>query len=100
MKGAVVTRRTGLGELRSLISEKLGTGAPRLTRSPCLDHLIDENLELLRGTARKQYEDSLDAVLCGYLAAHYWTWGAERNEMIGTMAAVRVGTTMYPPAEQ
>jgi predicted RNase H-like nuclease len=38
----------------------------------------------VRGAALKEYEDKLDAVFCAYLAAHFWTWSYERNEMIGT----------------
>jgi hypothetical protein len=48
--------------------------------------LFDRQLEALRGGALKTYEDTLDALLCAFIAAHYWAWGAERNEMIGTMA--------------
>ncbi len=33
----------------------------------------------------KRYEDTLDAIFCAYLAWHCWRWGAERNEMFGTM---------------
>ena len=39
----------------------------------------------LRGQALKHNEDQLDALLCCYLAAHYWYWGAVRNEMIGDL---------------
>jgi predicted RNase H-like nuclease len=31
-------------------------------------------------------EDQLDAVLCAYIAAHYWLWGEERNQILGTAA--------------
>ena len=48
-------------------------------------NLVGSDLTQLGGRSTKAYEDSLDAVLCAYLAAHYWAWGDQRNEMIGTM---------------
>jgi predicted RNase H-like nuclease len=85
-KGKVRERCDGLMELRGLIRDELATGAPRLVGSNCLTSLVEQRLEGMRAIERKQYEDSIDSVLCGYLAAHYWTWGAERNQVIGTMA--------------
>jgi predicted RNase H-like nuclease len=32
----------------------------------------------------KPVEDMLDAVLCAYIAAHWWFWAAERNILYGT----------------
>ena len=64
----------------------LGGAAPGLVTNPALRELVGRPLESMRGKALKTYEDTLDALLCAFLAAHYWTWGAERNEMIGTMA--------------
>ena len=67
----------------------LGTGSyvpRRVVTNAALRELVDRPLESVRGEALKTYEDTLDALLCAFLAAHYWTWGAERNEMIGTMA--------------
>jgi predicted RNase H-like nuclease len=31
----------------------------------------------------KEVEDQLDAVLCAYIAAHWWYWGSERNTVFG-----------------
>jgi predicted RNase H-like nuclease len=86
-KGKVRERCAGLQELRHLIRDQLGCGTPRLIASSSLTILLEQTLDVMGPSDRKQYEDSLDAVLCGYLAAHYWAWGSERNEMIGTMAS-------------
>lgn len=32
----------------------------------------------------KPVEDQIDAVLCAYIAAHWWFWGRERNRVYGT----------------
>ena len=32
----------------------------------------------------KPIEDQIDAVLCAYLAAHWWTWARARNRVYGT----------------
>jgi predicted RNase H-like nuclease len=34
----------------------------------------------------KPAEDQIDAVICAYIAAHYWYWGRERNTVFGTAA--------------
>jgi predicted RNase H-like nuclease len=31
----------------------------------------------------KEVEDQLDAILCAYIAAHWWYWGLERNSVFG-----------------
>jgi pyridoxamine 5'-phosphate oxidase len=31
----------------------------------------------------KAVEDQLDAIHCAYVAAHWWYWGSERNEVLG-----------------
>jgi len=41
-------------------------------------------LDILKGIALKHYEDKLDAIFCSYLAAYFWAWSYEQNEMIGT----------------
>jgi predicted RNase H-like nuclease len=38
------------------------------------------------GPELKAAEDQLDAVLCAYIAMHYWTWGEERNLVLGSVA--------------
>lgn len=35
----------------------------------------------------KPVEDQLDAVLCAYIAAHWWQWGPARNHVYGTNAS-------------
>jgi predicted RNase H-like nuclease len=83
-KGSVAEKRLGLGKLRQhLIS--LASGSTGLVATPNLRELLGQDLEALRGKGLKCYEDTLDALFCAYLAWHCWRWGAERNEVFGTM---------------
>jgi predicted RNase H-like nuclease len=84
-KGPLAQRRAGLKELQTAIVADLGRGRPRLVRSEVLSELTGHPLDSLRGKMLKRHEDELDALLCAYVAAHYWTWGPERNEMFGSM---------------
>jgi predicted RNase H-like nuclease len=85
-KGRMDSRREGLDNLRRAIVSHLGAGMPALIRNPTLQTLVEQDLSALRGPTLKEYEDRLDAVLCAFIAAHYWAWGRERNEMFGTMS--------------
>jgi pyridoxamine 5'-phosphate oxidase len=75
-RGTLATRRAGLARLRSLMLERL----PRLTPSLPIPDLpaIPET-----GPALKALEDQLDGIQCAYVAAHWWFWGTERNEVLG-----------------
>lgn len=49
-----------------------------------------------RGRKLKDYEDGLDAVVCAYVAAYYWTWGTRRCAIIGTLEGGYIVTPMTP----
>jgi predicted RNase H-like nuclease len=66
--------------------QKLADGSRGLVASPKLIEVLECSLTTLRGEALKRHEDTLDAIFCAYLAWHCWRWGAERNEMFGTLA--------------
>jgi predicted RNase H-like nuclease len=83
-KGSVAKKRLGLEILRRHL-EELASGSMALVMTQELSELLERDLDALRGEALKRYEDTLDAVFCGYLAWHCWRWGEERNEMFGTM---------------
>lgn len=75
-KGTLAQRAAGLGTLRALILNQL----PKLV--PALD---PPNLPEIpkSGKALKSCEDQLDALLCAYIAAYWWHWGRERNDVLG-----------------
>jgi predicted RNase H-like nuclease len=75
-RGRRAERAAGLRRLRGLL----------LSRLP----LLDPSLHPLglpsvpRSGPLKPAEDQIDAVLCAYIAAHYWYWGTTRNRVYGT----------------
>lgn len=75
-RGRLSARAEELARLRSLILERL----PHLTPRLAVDQLppIPAN-----GTQLKALEDKLDAITCAYVAAHWWYWGPERNDVLG-----------------
>ncbi|MDX1983793.1 MAG: DUF429 domain-containing protein [Bryobacteraceae bacterium] len=74
-KGRLAQRRAGLERLRNLMAEGFAELEPSLAAEL---PLVEGN-----GPRRKDVEDRLDAVICAYLAAHWWYWGLERNEVLG-----------------
>jgi predicted RNase H-like nuclease len=82
-KGRVASRKSGLVEFRENLQEFLGKSDPPLIINSMLQSFLKCSLDNLRGISLKHYEDKLDAILCAYLAAYFWVWSYERNEMIG-----------------
>ena len=75
-KGTLAQRAVGLGTLRALILDKLPRLVPALD-PPDLPEIPSS------GKALKTCEDQLDALLCAYIAAYWWHWGRERNDVLG-----------------
>jgi len=40
-----------------------------------------------KGADLKAVEDQLDALICAYVAAHWWYWGLARNWVLGDREA-------------
>jgi predicted RNase H-like nuclease len=82
-KGRVASRKSGLVDFRENFREFLCKSDPPLIINSKLQSLLERSLDTLKGAPLKHYEDMLDATLCAYLAAYFWAWSYERNEMIG-----------------
>lgn len=83
-KGKVAVKRCGLVQLQHhLVS--LQRSEPRLNSSAELEALLNRDIAALNGRELKWYEDVLDALFCSYLALHFWYWGEERAEIIGSL---------------
>ncbi|HEY9694277.1 MAG TPA: DUF429 domain-containing protein [Oculatellaceae cyanobacterium] len=87
-KGKLADRRIELCKLSQYIIDILPTYQPKLDLSfssiPSLrfgGSLISEFPTT--GAALKALEDQLDALICAYVAAHWWYWGVERNLVLG-----------------
>ncbi len=77
-KGTLAERRLELIKLRQYILDILPTLEPTLNLSASSLPEIPTT-----GTALKAVEDQLDSLICGYVAAHWWYWGIERNWVLG-----------------
>ncbi|MDZ7637566.1 MAG: DUF429 domain-containing protein [Bryobacterales bacterium] len=77
-KGTVAQRRAGLLQFQFLLCECLATREPRvmpfqLARSRKQQRIL------------KAHEDRLDAILCAYIGAWWWYWGAQRTCVLGDL---------------
>ena len=75
-KGKLAQRRSELAKLRQYILNILPTLEPSLSVSSLPEIPTT-------GAALKVVEDQLDALICAYVAAHWWYWGTERNWVLG-----------------
>jgi predicted RNase H-like nuclease len=77
-KGLRETRGEELHRLRELM----------LARLPQLNPALSLQLPLIPSKGNlKSAEDQIDAVLCAYIAAHWWFWAKERNRVYGSRTA-------------
>jgi predicted RNase H-like nuclease len=83
-KGSVDARRSGQRELQQRLSE-LSLFDPPLECTSRLSGFLTTDTSSLRGAALKANEDALDAVLCAYIAYHYWFWGAGGIRLLGDL---------------
>lgn len=80
-KGKLADRRAELTKLRNYILTVLPTLDPPLVIPADAIPAIPT-----RGGALKALEDQLDSLICAYVAAHWWYWGAPRNWVLGNLA--------------
>ena len=73
-RGRRAARATELRRLRRLM----------LSRLPLLHPALSLRLPAIPNTGNlKPVEDQIDAVLCAYIAAHWWFWASQRNHVYG-----------------
>jgi predicted RNase H-like nuclease len=98
-KGNVALRRSGQQELQQWL-KKLPNLTPPLESSPMLSEFLATDTNSLRGTALKAHEDGLDAIVCAYIAYHYWFWGSCGTRLFGDVDSgyiiVPIGTKTSP----
>ena len=77
-KGRIAERKEGLSELRSHILTNLKQHTPPL---------LIKDLPIIpdKGKALKALEDQLDSIVCAYVGAHWWFWGCDRNQVLGSL---------------
>lgn len=81
-KGRVRERRKGLRQLAGYVRRTLSRQIPQLGSRGSL-HELCTIPSSLRGRGLKNREDQLDALLCAYIAGHYWFWGERRWRVFG-----------------
>jgi len=89
-------RRRGLRQLAARLRRDLARKRPQLTANGELRRLLAPR-GVLRGGALKDWEDRLDAVVCGYIAAYYWWWGEKRCRVFGDDWRRGYIVTPWPP---
>lgn len=88
-RGRRQSRAEELNRFRQLLLHQLPRLEPPL-RNLSLPLVPDKG-------STKDVEDQLDAVLCAYIAAHWWHWGQARNTVFGDSAS---GFIIVPNAIQ
>jgi pyridoxamine 5'-phosphate oxidase len=79
-RGTLSERREGLRLLRGLMLDHFPRLFPRLA-------LADLPEIPMQGGELKAMEDSLDSLMSAYVAAHWWYWGRQRNDVLGDAAS-------------
>ncbi|MGB5633365.1 MAG: DUF429 domain-containing protein [Waterburya sp.] len=82
-KGNIGDRRRELNKLRDYITDILPKLEPALSLSAVKQ--IPAIVEKQTGKELKAIEDQLDSLLCAYVAAHWWYWGAAKNLVLGNL---------------
>ena len=80
-KGKLADKKKGLQQLRNYLVDVLPQLEPKLTLEQgfILPDIPDTvSLKTLKAT-----EDSLDSLICAYVAAYWWYWGEAKNLVLG-----------------
>ncbi|GAP95447.1 DUF429 domain-containing protein [Leptolyngbya sp. NIES-2104] len=79
-KGTIAQRKPELEKLRQFILERLPQIEPKL-KLETLPEIPNKGADL------KAVEDQFDSLICAYVAAYWWYWGAEKNLVLGDRAS-------------
>jgi predicted RNase H-like nuclease len=85
-KGRLAMKRSGLAQLQVLL-RLLTRQDPPLVENDLLRTFLSQPVNTLGGQAMKDYEDSLDALICAYIGYHHWTWRGARTDVFGDISA-------------
>ena len=63
--------------------ERLTNIEPKLNVNSKLRDMCTRNILDVRGNRLKNYEDTLDSLICAYVGFYHWYWGEEKSEVVG-----------------
>lgn len=84
-KGPAAERGRELQRFQRLLHESLSRVIPPVRIDDAIRGIFDQDPEVLRGTARKRREDTLDAIACALVGWIHWWHGAHRSEVLGDL---------------
>lgn len=82
-KGILWERQLELNKLVNYIQSVLINYQPLLHLNDLFWQLISPLSAKISGKNLKTIEDQLDALICAYVAAYWWYWGQEKNQVLG-----------------
>ena len=85
-KGLLAQKRAGL-QLLVLHVRRLSRASPPLLTNGPLEQLLSKEVTAMSGPVLKMHEDTIDGVVCAYLAYYFWHWRESRNEVFGDVAS-------------
>ncbi|MGB5052242.1 MAG: DUF429 domain-containing protein, partial [Caldilineaceae bacterium] len=92
-RGAVADRRVEMARYQQLL-RGLRKAAPPLKGTKKL--LTEVNVGELRGRKLKEYEDTLDAITCAYVASYLWEYGPKMAVSYGSLAEGSILVPVVP----
>jgi predicted RNase H-like nuclease len=91
-RGGVAQKRAGLRQLSGLLG-RLCVGPAPIRAGGLVTPLLSRDVDVLRGQALKAHEDTLDAVVCAYVAA---CWARRHTEGIDVFGDASSGYIVNP----
>jgi predicted RNase H-like nuclease len=91
-RGGVAQKRAGLRQLSGLLG-RLCIGPAPIRAGSAATPLLSRDVAVLRGQALKAHEDTLDAVVCAYVAA---CWARRHTEGIDVFGDAASGYIVNP----
>jgi len=96
-KGKLADKKQELSRLQSCLKTHLSPLTPALDiTQPQIQSLWRSPLDL-KGKELKALDDQLDSLMCAYIGAYWWYWGAERNQVLGDQQSGYIVVPQNPP---
>jgi predicted RNase H-like nuclease len=86
-KGKLGERKLELARLQGYLLSVLPRLTPALELTANVTDSLRADLAPLKSKDLKALEDQLDSLVCAYVGAYWWRWGAEKNWVLGDRAS-------------